>query len=175
MSTSLKATAPELPRLTSQTLAGVRPGIAVPRYDRSTVQVGIVHFGPGAFHRGHQSWYMDTLLARDPQWAIIGVELRPPGFGPALRPQDCLYTVAELDAEIDFRVIGALKEYLSAKSDAEGIFARLTQPQIRLVTMTVTEKGYCLDGSRRTGLSRHPDIAHDLAQSYAHRSVLWAG
>ena len=162
MSTHLKTAAPELRRLTPQTLSGVLPGIAVPRYDRRAVQIGIVHFGPGAFHRGHQAWYMDALLARDPRWAICGAELRPPGFGPALVPQDCLYTVAELDADIHFRVIGSLKEYRSAKSDAEGIFARLTQKQIRLVTMTVTEKGYCLDGSGALDF-RHPDIVHDLA------------
>jgi len=125
-----------------------------------------VHFGPGAFHRGHQAWYMDTLLERDPRWGICGVELRPPGFSLALRPQDCLYVVAELDAEIHFRVIGSLKEYLSATDEAALIYSRLALPQVKLVTLTVTEKGYCLDGSGALDF-RHPDIVHDLANPSA--------
>ena len=150
------------PRLSSKSLSGVKPGVVVPAYDRAKTQAGIVHFGPGGFHRGHQAWYMDALLARDPRWAICGAELRPPGFGPALKPQDCLYVVAELDAETHFRVVGSLKEYISATDEAALIFSRLTHPQIKLVTLTVTEKGYCLDGSGALDF-RHPDIVHDLA------------
>jgi len=158
-----ETTAAGRPRLTPQSLAGVARGIAVPSYDRSKTQIGIVHFGPGAFHRGHQAWYMDTLLARDPRWAICGAELRPPGFSAALKPQDCLYVVAELDVRPHFRVIGSLKEYLSAADEAALIFSRLTQPQVKLVSLTVTEKGYCLDGSGALDF-QHPDIVHDLAE-----------
>jgi fructuronate reductase len=150
------------PRLNPQRLADVHPGVAVPRYDRAKTQVGIVHFGPGAFHRGHQAWYVDSLLERDPRWGICEAELRPPGLAEALRPQDCLYAVAELDAQLRYRVIGSLKEILLASDDAAAIFARLTLPQVKLVTFTVTEKGYCLDGSGALDL-RHTDIAHDLA------------
>ncbi|MDE2134704.1 MAG: mannitol dehydrogenase family protein [Alphaproteobacteria bacterium] len=149
-------------RLTAQSLSAVRSGVIVPRYDRGRTQVGIVHFGPGAFHRGHQAWYYDTLLERDPRWAVCGAELRPPGLAKALRPQDCLYVVAELDAQIRYRVVGSLKEILVVPDDAETIFSRLTHPQVKLVTLTVTEKGYCLDGSGALDF-RHPDIAHDLA------------
>jgi len=154
--------AADRPRLTARCLRDVNPGVAVPRYDRTKTQVGIVHFGPGAFHHGHQAWYLDTLLERDPRWAICDAELRPPGLAHALRAQDCLYVVAELDAQLRYRVIGSLKEILLASDDAAVIFARLTDPRIKLVTFTVTEKGYCLDGGGALDF-RHPDIAHDLA------------
>jgi fructuronate reductase len=149
------------PRLTSRTLPGIKAGVTVPAYDRAKTQVGVVHIGPGAFHRGHQALYLDTLLERDPHWAICGAELRPPGSGAALVPQDCLYVVAELDTKTRFRVIGSLKECLSATDDAERIFSRLALPQVKLVTLTVTEKGYCLDGAGTLDF-RHPDIIHDL-------------
>lgn len=162
---------PKQARLTPQTLGALRAGVETPAYDRSATQIGIVHFGPGAFHRGHQAWYIDTLLARDPRWAICGAELRSPGLAAALIPQDLLYIVAELDAQIRFRVIGSMKEYLMASQDADRIFARLTQPQVKLVTLTVTEKGYCLAGSGGLDL-QHPDIAYDLAHPTEPKSAI---
>ena len=149
------------PRLTLRSLPSIKAGVKAPAYDRAKTQIGIVHFGPGAFHRGHQAWYLDTLLERDPRWAICGAELRPPGFGAALVPQDCLYVIAELDTKTRFRVVGSLKEYLSAMDSADRIFSRLSLAQVKLVTLTVTEKGYCLDGAGTLDF-HHPDIIHDL-------------
>ncbi|MBU6298600.1 MAG: mannitol dehydrogenase family protein [Alphaproteobacteria bacterium] len=162
---------PPRTRLTQQNLGALRAGVAVPAYDRSTTEVGIVHFGPGAFHRGHQAWYLDTLLARDPRWAICAAEIRPPGLAQALIPQDLLYVVAELDERIRFRVIGSMKEYLLASQDADRIYARLTQPQVKLVTLTITEKGYCLDGNGELDL-QHPAIAYDLTHPTAPKSAI---
>jgi len=151
----------EFPRLSSKTLASARTGVVLPAYDRSRAEIGIVHFGPGAFHRGHQACYFDSLLEKDPRWAICGAELLPVGFAAQAVPQDYLYVVAELDAPIRFRIVGSHMEYLTAVSDAARIFARLEMPQTKLVTMTVTEKGYCLDGSGALDF-KHPGIAHDL-------------
>ncbi|MDE2267209.1 MAG: mannitol dehydrogenase family protein [Alphaproteobacteria bacterium] len=161
---------PKQARLTPQTLGALRAGVETPAYDRSATQVGIVHFGPGAFHRGHQAWYVDTLLKRDPRWAICAAELRPPGLAAALIPQERLYVVAELDAQIRFRVIGSMKEYLLASQDDDRIFARLIQPQVKLVTLTITEKGYCLAGDELD--LQHPDVIHDLAHPTTPRSAI---
>jgi len=150
-----------IPRLSTQTLSAVKPGVAVPAYDRDRTTVGIVHFGPGAFHRGHQACYFDSLLPRDPRWAICGAELLPRGLAAEAVPQDHLYIVAELDAQIRYRVVGSHREYLTATDKADRIFARLNDPNVKLVTMTVTEKGYCLDGAGELDLS-HPAIADDL-------------
>jgi len=160
-----------MPRLNSRTLAGVKPGVAVPTYDRTKTTIGIVHFGPGAFHRGHQACYYDSLLPRDPRWAISGAELLPTGLAAEAVPQDYLYVVAELDAQVRYRVVGSHKEYLKAYGEADRIFARLNDPAVKIVSMTVTEKGYCLDGSGALDLN-HPAIADDLKHPTAPKTLV---
>ena len=149
------------PRLSDATLALARPGVVRPAYHREGTKVGVVHFGPGAFHRAHQAFYFDELLGRDPTWAISAVSLRSPGVRDALTSQDSLYTLAELDEATSFRVIGATKEVLVAPEAPEVVFARLQDPTIRAVTITVTEKGYTLDAAGELD-ARHPEVVHDL-------------
>ena len=127
------------PRLSDTTLGRARAHVLRPAYDRSAVEIGILHFGPGAFHRAHQAFYADELLAKDPRWAISAVSLRSPGVRDALAPQDGLYTLASLDEMTSFRVIGALKEVLVAPEAPEAVFERLASPAVRAVTITVTE------------------------------------
>lgn len=136
--------------------------MAQPAYDRDRITVGVVHLGPGAFHRAHQAYYFDQLLAKDSRWGICAVSLKSPGVRDALAPQDGLYTLAQLDEETTFRIIGSIVEVLVAPEDPPAVFARLSAPMTRMVTLTVTEKGYCL--SSDGGLDEnHPDIVHDLA------------
>jgi fructuronate reductase len=149
-------------RLNAVSFAAALPGVALPAYDRDRVTVGVVHFGPGAFHRAHQAFYFDRLLATDPRWGVCAVSLKSPGVRDALQPQDGLYTLAQLDAETTFRVVGAIVEVLVAPEDPPAVFARLAAPMTRMVTLTVTEKGYCLTGDGRLDTA-HPDIVHDLA------------
>jgi fructuronate reductase len=108
-------------------------------YDREAARIGVLHIGPGAFHRAHQADYFDRLLAHDPRWAISAVSLRSSDVKQALEPQDGLYTLATLDETPAFRVIGAHREFLVAPDPA-----RLAAPDLKLVTLTITEKGYCL-------------------------------
>ncbi|WP_370545469.1 mannitol dehydrogenase family protein [Caulobacter sp. 17J80-11] len=147
-------------RLSSAALPQLR-GAAKPAYDRDATEIGVVHFGPGAFHRAHQAFYFDELLARDPRWAISAVSLKSPGVRDALEPQDGLYTLVELEAETKLRVIGAIREVLVAPETPSRVLARLASPHVRLVTLTITEKGYCLDGAGVLD-SAHPDVFHDL-------------
>lgn len=149
-------------RLGAATLATARSDIGRPSYDRDATRIGIVHFGPGAFHRAHQAWYVDRLLARDPRWGICGVSLKSAAARDALAPQDFLYTLVELGERTRLTVIGALRELRVGPRDREAILARLTAADTRIVTLTVTEKGYCLDAGAELDV-RHPDIAHDLA------------
>lgn len=130
-------------------------------YDRGATSIGVVHFGPGAFFRAHQAAYIDDLLASDPRWAICAVALKTPGVRDALAPQSGLYTLVELGETTRFRVIGAIRELLVASEDADRVAGRLASPETRLVTLTVTEKGYCLKGDGTLDLG-HPDIRHDL-------------
>jgi fructuronate reductase len=149
-------------RLTAATLP------APPPYDRAAVTPGIVHLGIGAFHRAHMAVYVDDLLARDPRWGIIGASLRRPDTRDALRPQDFLYTVAIRDAAgTTNRVIGSILDILDANTQRDELIAMLSDPRIRMVSLTVTEKGYCHDPATGKLDPSHPDIVHDLANPEA--------
>jgi len=121
---------------------------------------GIVHFGPGAFHRAHQADYVDRLLKEDPRWGIAAVSLRSPGTIAALKRQQGRYTLAILDSETRFRTLAAHRKFFGP-GEGEGVRALLGDPAIRLVSSTVTEKGYCLAGDGTLDFG-HPDIVHDL-------------
>jgi fructuronate reductase len=124
-------------------------------------KVGIVHFGPGAFHRAHQADYIDRLLEQDPRWGIAAVSLRSLGTVEALKRQQGRYTLAILDAETSFRTLAAHKAFF-CPGEGEAVRALLRDPAVRIVSSTVTEKGYCLAGDGALDMS-HPDIVRDLA------------
>lgn len=129
-------------RLTQDTLAALPAQVSRPSYDRSELRTGVVHLGPGAFHRAHQAPVFDRFCSRDARWGITGVSLHSREVRDSLVPQDGLYTLALLDAEVRFQVIGAVREVLVAPEDPEAVLARLTSPQTEIVTLTITEKGY---------------------------------
>lgn len=158
--------------LSLATLAGLPAGVAHPGYDVAAIPVGIVHLGLGAFHRAHQAIYTDSVLRRDPRWGICGVSLKTPHATRALAAQDGLYTALEKDASgTRARVVGALREALFLGAERDRVVARIADPNVHIVTLTVTEKGYCHDPA--TGLldARHPDIVRDLAQPGAAASA----
>ena len=158
-------------RLSLNTLSEAPSTVERPGFDPRQLSIGVVHFGPGAFHRAHQAEFLDRLCARDPSWGICGVSLRSTGVRDSLLPQNGLYTLAILDQTIRYRVIGSLREVLVAPADADAVFERLTRPEVRLVTSTVTEKGYCLGLDGRLDFE-HPDIAHDLVHRESPRSLI---
>ena len=145
--------------------------VRVPTYDRDRVRIGVVHFGPGAFHRVHQACYLDDALATDPRWGIAEVALRSTSVRDALEPQDGLYTLAVLDEAPSMRVIGVIKELRVASESPTAVIDLLADPAVTLVTMTVTEKGYCLAAGGGLDLS-HPEITHDLAHPREPHSVI---
>ncbi|PWC32788.1 mannitol dehydrogenase family protein [Azospirillum sp. TSO35-2] len=155
-------------RLSASNLASLPATVARPAYDRGALSVGIVHLGVGAFQRAHQAAYTDAVLDQGggqdgAAWGIAGVSLRSPDTRDALAPQDGLYTVAVRDAEGErLRVIGCLTELLVAPEDPPAVLERLTRPAVRIVTLTVTEKGYCHDPATGALNEDHPDIRHDL-------------
>jgi fructuronate reductase len=158
-------------RLSERNLERGSPELLRPAYDRSRTRIGTVHFGPGAFHRAHQAFYFDRLLESDPTRAICAVSLKTASLRDALAPQDGLYTLVELDEAPTLRAIACLRELLVAAENPAAVSDRLSDPDTSLVTMTVTEKGYCLDGTGRLDFA-HPDIAHDLAHPEAPRSLV---
>src|SRR5690606_8520442 len=126
------------------------------------------HLGIGAFHRAHMAVYVDDLLAEDPSWGIVGASLRRPDTKDALAPQDGLYTIAVRDASGTHpRVIGSILSVMDANSERERLIALMASPEIRIVSLTVTEKGYCHDPATGELDEKHPDIVADLANPQA--------
>jgi fructuronate reductase len=144
--------------------------VTPPGYDRSALRTGVVHFGPGAFHRAHQADYIDRLLAEDPRWGIAAVSLRSPETVESLKRQDGLYTLAILDRQTSFRVIGAHNRFLGPV-DGAAVRKLLSSPDVRIVSSTVTEKGYCLAGDGSLDFA-HPDVVHDLGWPEAPISIV---
>ncbi|MEP6786551.1 MAG: mannitol dehydrogenase family protein [Sphingomonadales bacterium] len=132
-------------RLAHDTLSALAPDVRRPGYDFATQQIGIVHFGIGAFHRAHQAWYTDRAMdAGDRDWAIAGVSLRSPAVAAQINPQDGLYTITERSgADQSSRLVAAVREVIVAPTAHATVIDRLAAPATRIVSLTVTEKGYC--------------------------------
>ena len=103
-----------------------------------------MHLGLGAFHRAHQAVMTEAALdAGAREWGIVAASLRSPETRDALSPQDGLYTVATRQNEHDSRsVIGALHGLHVAPEEPEALLRAMTDPRVRIVSRTVTEKGY---------------------------------
>jgi fructuronate reductase len=142
-------------------------------YDPSLADIGIVHLGVGAFHRAHQADYTDAVLARgDRRWAILGASLRSAETRDALAAQDFLYTLAQSDQSGErCRVIGSLRGVLVAPENPQALVEAMCLPSVRIVSLTVTEKGYCHDPATGQLNEQHPDILHDLANPDTPRSA----
>ena len=134
-------------------------------YDPDKLDIGIVHLGVGAFHRAHQADYTDEAIRNgDLRWGILGASLRAADTRDALEPQDFLYTLAESDeAGERFRVIAALRDVLVAPETPATLIRAMCRPSVKIVSLTVTEKGYCHDPATGELNESHPDIIHDLA------------
>ncbi len=155
-------------RLSLSTLGMLPKSVALPAYDRSALKTGIVHVGIGAFHRAHQAAYVDDLLAADPNWAITGVDMLGPEVRDALKPQDMLYTHSARSGEGErLRIIGSIVDLIVAAEERERLLATMADPKVRIVSTTVTEKGYCHDPATGELNEAHPGIVQDLKNPHA--------
>ena len=153
----------------STNLAAVPAGIGTPTYDRSKVKPGIAHLSVGNFHRAHQAVYLDQCLALGGQdeWGIVGIGLMDVeserAKAKALKSQNGLYSLIDYPPEGTPRIsiIGSIVEYLHAPDDPEAVLKRLSDPAIKIVTLTVTEGGYNTDEKGRFKLEE-PAVAKDL-------------
>jgi len=159
------STLPRLSQQTLKTMVTTSAALALPDYLQKTKAelpgIGIVHLGPGAFFRGHQAWYTHQALQQGGDWRICAVALRSSDVSDALTPQDGLYTLAVMEQQTHYQLIGSVAEVLVAPKHFPEVLARLTAASTKYVTMTITEKGYCLNGAGQLDL-QHADIQHDL-------------
>lgn len=151
-------------RLGLSALARLPVAIGRPVFDPATLECGIVHLGCGAFHRAHQAVYTQDVLGQTPEpWGIIGVSLKSPAVRDRLARQDFLYTVIERGPDGPrFEVVGTIRDVLFAPADPARVIARIADPATRILSLTVTEKGYCHDPASGQLDILHPDIAHDI-------------
>ncbi|TWC23013.1 MULTISPECIES: mannitol dehydrogenase family protein [unclassified Pseudomonas] len=164
-------------KLNRQNLHNLKPEVALPAYPLGDLRQGIAHIGVGGFHRAHQAYYTDALMntGADLEWAICGVGLRAEDRRARddLASQDYLFTLYELgdtdDTEV--RVIGAINDMLLAEDGAQVLIDKLADPQIRIVSLTITEGGYCIDDSNGEFMAHLPQIQHDLAHPAAPTTV----
>lgn len=160
-------------RLNEETLPLAPAGVRRPGYDRAKTRVGFAHIGVGAFHRCHQAEYTeDALEAGADDRAEIGINIRPPSIEAQLASQDGFYTRLLVEGDkTEARVIGSIRRVLDGDREPEKAIAAVADPGIDVVTMTVTEKGYChipatgaLDWDR-------PEISGDLKRVSGRKSM----
>ena len=142
--------------------------VQTPAYDRSRLTPGIVHIGLGNFHRAHMAVYLDDLFAMGEghDWAILGAGVRAPDarMREALKGQDCLSTVIELDPKgKTARRVGSMIDFLAVEADNAALIAAMSRPEIRIVSLTVTEGGYYVDPATGRFDPTHTDIVADGA------------
>ena len=164
-------------KLNRRNLDNLTPKVAKPTYLDSDTQHGIAHFGVGGFHRAHQAFYTDALMdqGRDLDWSICGIGLRPEDrkVRDDLAGQDYLYTLFELGDSDDTqsRIIGSISDMLLAEDSIQAVIDKLASPHIRIVSLTITEGGYCIDDSTGEFMAQLPQIQQDLAQPHTPRTV----
>ncbi len=161
-------------KLSLATLDEAAKTAAIPAYDRASLKAGIVHFGVGNFHRAHQAIYLDDLFnaGSDHDWAIIGAGVLPSdaAMRDKLAAQDFLTTVVEQDNNRTAARVTAPMIDILPVGEPDVIIAKLADPEIRIVSMTITEGGYFIDASGKFNPA-HPAIAADGQNPSAPKTV----
>ena len=162
-------------RISEKTLSQLPASVSKPTYDRSKVVGSIVHLGIGAFHRAHQAMFTDAALAAtgDLSWGLVGAGVISADMKDALMPQDGLYALAEMGADSEkVKVIGSIIDVFGGAEDAEKLLAKMSDVSTRIVSITVTEKGYYLDLATGKLQINAPAIAADLASPATPKTIL---
>lgn len=136
-------------KLSRATLDKIPWRVGRPPYRVEDLSAGILHFGVGNFHRAHQVAYLDRLFCsgKGHDWAVVGASVMPGDrkMRDGLAAQDYLSLLVEQSAEnADARITGVMIDYLTP-GDAQAICMRMAEPDIRIVSLTITEGGYFLD------------------------------
>ncbi|NMD06726.1 MAG: mannitol dehydrogenase family protein [Phyllobacteriaceae bacterium] len=152
-------------KLSLVTVRGLRADVPTPRYARSALSQGIVHFGVGNFHRAHLAVYLDELfnMGLNHDWAIIGAGVMPSDevMYEKLKSQDFLTTIVEQDANYSAaRVTGPMIDFIPP-SQRQRLMATLADPAIRIVSLTVTEGGYMINPATGKFDPNHPALQRD--------------
>jgi fructuronate reductase len=149
-------------------------------YPREQLKTGIVHLGLGAFVRAHMMAANEAAIhtQQDLRWGVVGVSLRHADTRDALQKQEGLYTLALRDTDVQgktqqgLQILGCLRQILVAPENPVAVISAIAAADTHIVSLTVTEKGYCHTPSQGTLQWEHPDIVHDLQHAEAPRSAI---
>jgi fructuronate reductase len=171
--------APSHGRLSRASLPSVSPAVRRPAFDPAQLRPGILHLGCGSFHRAHQAWLTQLAIEEEMRtgsaptaWGIAAVSLRTPAVTQALAAQDGLYTVLEHQADkISANVVGTLCRWIFNPGQPMLLRQTFGDPAVRLVTLTITVGGYCVDSA--TGHLDHKQTAiqDDLCHVHPHTAI----
>ena len=164
-------------KLNSQNLSRIPSYIKTPGYKRKKIKAGIIHIGVGGFHRAHQAYYTDQLLHDEciNDWGICGVGLLEfdQKIINTLKEQDGLYTliIKGLDGTLDKTVVGSIVEYLFAPENPMVVIEKMADPDIKIITLTITEGGYNYNEASDEFDSNNPKIQHDLKYKKSPKTI----
>lgn len=166
-------------KLSNATLPELPQDVKRPAYDRSALTAGIVHIGLGNFHRAHQAWYLHRLMqmGQAQDWAIVGAGVRPYDRvqRDKLASQDYLTTLIELDPKgRSAEITGSMIDYVPIEDGNGPLIARMAQPDIRIVALTITEGGYYINPVTKGFDAEHPDMQHDAQNPDTPRTAFGA-
>ena len=127
--------------------------------------IRIVHLGIGAFFRAFGLTCLEEMNVALPQmqdrYAVVGVSFRSTAIRDALAPQNFFYNAVERRPDGDVpRQITCLVDICFAGEDRDRILAQMSAPEVNLISLTITEKGYCHKNGQLD--ASHPDILHDI-------------
>jgi len=161
--------------LNERMLASLPRRIGTPQYDRRAVRPAIVHFGVGGFHRAHQAVYTDDVLAAgDLSWGIRGAGITEADVAmkAALSQQDFLYTVVARDPEAeDLRVVGSIGDLILGAREPKALVAAMADVATRIISMTITENGYCYRADTGDLDIDNPAVRSDISGANGFRTI----
>jgi len=152
----------------STILSHLPAAVEIPQYNRSKLTAGIVHVGVGSFHRAHQAFYIDKLIAQFGinEWAICGIGILESDreMYKDLENQDFLYTllVKHPIGKLETRIIGSIVDFIFAPENPLAAIEKLADPDIKIVTLTITEGGYNFNDTTGEFNFENLDIQWDL-------------
>jgi len=163
--------------LRQKNLSQIIKSVSIPTYDRGNLTTGIVHIGVGGFHRAHQAYYIHQLMENGEahNWGICGVGLRQADreIYHILTKQDYLYSliVRYPNGKIDTHIIGSMTEYLLGADEPQRVIDKMTHPDTKIVSLTITEGGYNFDPSTGEFDFEHPDIQSEINHSDSPKTI----
>lgn len=166
-------------QLSNTRLDQLPKSVSRPSYDRTLLKPGILHIGLGNFHRAHQAVYLNDLLnaGGDPAWGISGAGVRAPDTTTraALLKQDCLFSVVEVEFDtLRASIVGAMTGFVSVQPDGNAeLIKAMSNPATRIVSLTVTEGGYFLDGEGQLNIA-DATVQHDVKNPVAPKTAFGA-